>query len=168
MEEKYSLCQVGASMTNYNGSCACGQVTYSILNEPFFTQACHCKDCKKSTGSSFVVHSMVHEDDFSIDGNIESTDLPTGSGAGQRAYFCTNCGVYLYCKYKIAEVEKRLAIRSKTLDNPNQFPPEAHIFVKDKDPWINLRGIKNCFETMYDREEVWSKQNLQRLKEKNS
>ena len=154
-------------MANYKGSCACGQVNYSISDEPFFTQACHCKDCKKSTGSSFVVHSMIHADDLSIDGEIASTELPTGSGAGQRAYFWTNCGVYLYCKYKVVEAEKRLAIRSKTLNNPDQFPPEAHIFVKDKDQWINLKGIKNCFDTMYDREEVWSEKSLKRLKEKN-
>ena len=67
-------------MANYKGSCACGQVNYSISDEPFFTQACHCKDCKKSTGSSFVVHSMIHADDLSIDGEIASTELPTGSG----------------------------------------------------------------------------------------
>ena len=154
-------------MSDYRGSCACGQVNYSIKDEPFFTQACHCKDCKKSTGSSFVVHSMIHEDDLAIDGEINSTELPTGSGSGQRAFFCTNCGVYLYCKYKVGETEKRLALRSKTLNNPNQFPPEAHIFIKDKDPWINLEGIKNCFDTMYDREKVWPEKSLKRLKEKN-
>lgn len=150
----------------YKGSCACGQVNYSILDVPYFTQACHCNDCKKSTGSSFVVHSMIHEDDLSIDGEMGSAELSTGSGAGQRAYFCTNCGVYLYCKYKIAESEKRLAIRSKTLSDSNAFPPQAHIFVKDKDPWINLDGIKNCFDTMYDREKVWPETSLKRLKEK--
>ena len=155
-------------MPYYNGSCACGQVNYSITDEPFFTQACHCRDCKKSTGSSFVVHSMIHEDDLIINGEIDSTELPTGSGAGQRVYFCTKCGVYLYCKYKVGEAEKRLALRSKTLNNPNQFPPEAHIFVKDKDPWINLKDIKNCFDDMYNREEVWPEKSLTRLKDKNS
>ena len=48
------------------GSCVCGQVEYSIIDKPLFTQACHCKNCKLSTGSSFVIHTMVFEDDFFI------------------------------------------------------------------------------------------------------
>ena len=153
-------------MTIYRGSCACGQVNYSISAKPYFTQACHCKDCKKSTGSSYVIHSMIHEDDFSIDGDVDSTDLSTGSGAGQRAFFCTKCGVYIYCKYKIAEPEKRIALRTKTLNDHNRFPPQAHIFVKDKDPWINLEGIKNCFDAMYDRDTVWPEDSLKALRER--
>tara|TARA_B100000579_G_scaffold420007_1_gene419228 strand:+ start:637 stop:1104 length:468 start_codon:yes stop_codon:yes gene_type:complete len=155
-------------MKIYEGSCACGQVNYSIIGKPYFTQACHCKDCKKSTGSSYVIHSMIHEDDLSIDGEVNSANLPTGSGAGQRAYFCTKCGVYIYCKYKIAEPEKRIALRTKTLNDHNRFPPEAHIFVKDKDPWIKLDGIKNCFDTMYDRDAVWPEDSIKRLRERSN
>ena len=74
----------------------------------------------------------------------------------------------MYCRYKIVEDQRIVAIRSKTLDNSENFPPEAHIFVKDKDRWINLEGIKNCFDIMYDRVDVWSEQSLKRLKEKNN
>ena len=66
------------SFKTLKGSCGCGKVTYQIKDKPLITQACHCKDCKKSTGSSFVIHTMVFEDDFSVDGNVSSTELPTG------------------------------------------------------------------------------------------
>ena len=49
------------------GGCICGQVKYQITDKPLFTQACHCKDCKKSTGSSFVIHSMVLEKEFILE-----------------------------------------------------------------------------------------------------
>ena len=62
------------------GGCICGQVKYQIIDKPLFTQACHCKDCKKSTGSSFVIHTMVFEDDLIVEGKVSSTELPTGSG----------------------------------------------------------------------------------------
>mgnify|MGYP002030227824 CR=1 FL=1 len=84
---------------NLKGSCGCRKVSYEIKDKPLITQACHCKDCKKSTGSSFVIHTMVLEDDFSVIGEVSSTELPTGSGKGYRAYFCVNCGVYIYCQY---------------------------------------------------------------------
>ena len=57
-----------------NGTCGCGNVKYKIIDKPLFTQACHCKDCKKSTGSSFVIHTMVLENDFQVNGDIASID----------------------------------------------------------------------------------------------
>ena len=148
---------------NLKGSCGCGKVEYTITDKPLFTQACHCKNCKKSTGSSFVIHTMVFEEDFFLKGDVSSTQLPTGSGKGYRAYFCNNCGVYLYCKYKVAV--GRIAVRSATLDNP--ISPQAHIYVKDKDPWIDITNKKICFDTMYDREKIWPNESLKRLKQKN-
>jgi hypothetical protein len=91
---------------------------------------------------------MVFEDDLILEGDVSSTELPTDSGAGYRAYFCVNCGVYLFCQYNISKGKGcRLAIRTKTLDNP--LIPEAHIFVKDKDPWIEISNKKIFFDTVY-------------------
>ena len=149
---------------NLKGKCACGEVNYVITDKPLFTQACHCKNCKISTGSSYVIHTMIFEDDFFIEGNISSTELDTGSGKGYHAYFCIKCGVYLYCKYKIAS--GRLAIRTSTLEKP--ITPQAHIFVKDKDPWIEILNKDICHQIMYDRETTWPKDSLMRLLEKES
>ena len=152
-------------MTNnevLKGSCACGNVNYTITNQPLFTQACHCKNCKKSTGSSYVIHTMIFEEDLIVKGEVSSAELSTGSGKGYRAYFCINCGVYLYCKYAIAE--GRIAVRSSTLDNP--LTPQAHIFTKDKDPWIEIENTEICFETMYEREKIWPLESIKRLHQK--
>ena len=149
---------------NLKGCCACGKVNYTITDKPLFTQACHCKDCKKSTGSSFVIHTMVFEDDLIIDGEVSSTELPTGSGKGYRAYFCGNCGVYLYCKYNISP--GRVAIRTETLNNP--IVPEAHIYVKDKDSWIDITNKEICYDVFYDTDKTWPDESLKRLKQKNN
>ena len=141
------------------GACACGNVKYKIEDKPLFTQACHCKNCKLSTGSSFVVHTMVLEKDFLISGDVASITLPTGSGKGYNAYFCIICGVYLFCRYNVSK--GRLAIRTKTLENP--LEPQAHIFVKDKDPWIEISRKDICHEKMYDREKTWPKESLERI-----
>ena len=44
----------------------------------------------------------------------------------------------------------RLTVRTKTLEDANMFPPQAHIFVKDKDSWLNLSENQNCYKIMYD------------------
>ena len=54
-----------------------------------------------------------------------------------------------------------MAIRTKTLENP--IEPQAHIFVKDKDPWIEISRKDICHEKMYDREKTWPKESLERI-----
>ena len=54
------------------GGCICGQVKYQIIDKPLFTQACHCKDCKVLTGSSYVVNSSILE---TCDQTLLSTTL---------------------------------------------------------------------------------------------
>ena len=142
------------------GRCACGNVNFKIENSPLFTQACHCKNCKLSTGSSFVIHTMVMEEDFKISGDVASIDLPTGSGQGYDVYFCIICGVYIFCRYNISK--GRIAVRTNTLENP--IEPQAHIFVKDKDPFIEIKNKTICHDTMYDREKIWPKESLVRIK----
>ena len=145
------------------GGCICGQVKYQIIDKPLFTQACHCKDCKVLTGSSYVVNSSVLENTFIVEGEVSSAELKAGSGASCKTYFCTKCGTYVYADYDSAI--KRLTVRTKTLDNPEKFPPQVHIFTKDKDPWLNLSGDQNCYEEMYDPNKEWPEESIKRYKE---
>ena len=153
MNEKYNL----------KGGCTCGKVKYSINEKPLFTQACHCVDCKISTGSSYVIHTTILDKTLFVDGKVSSTVLPTGSGKGYRAYFCVDCGVYLYCKYYIGK--GRLNVRTKTLEDSSKFPPQVHIFTKDKDPWLNLSDKEKCFEAAYDRDKTWPEESVKRYNE---
>ena len=147
---------------NLKGSCGCENVKYTIKDKPLFTQACHCNDCKKSTGSAFVVHSMILENCFEVkEGELEATTLPTGSGAGYKPFFCKKCGTYIYCKYDMAP--GRVIIRTSTFDKPENFPPQAHIFIRSKASWFDLDDKIPSFESMYDRAKLWPKASLDRL-----
>ena len=145
------------------GRCICGQVKYHITEKPLFTQACHCKDCKVLTGSSYVVNSSVLENTLIVEGEVSSTELKAGSGASYKTYFCTKCGTYVYADYDSAV--GRLTVRTKTLDNSEKFPPQVHIFTKDKDPWLNLSEDVICFQEMYDPKKTWPEESLKRYSE---
>ena len=71
------------------GRCICGQVKYRITKKPLFTQACHCKDCKIITGSSYVINTSVLDNTLIIEGEVASRELKAGSVATSNAYFCT-------------------------------------------------------------------------------
>ena len=145
------------------GGCICGQVKYQIIDKPLFTQACHCKDCKVLTGSSYVVNSSILENTLIVEGEVSSTELKAGSGASYKTYFCTKCGTYVYADYDSAV--GRLTVRTKTLDNSEKFPPQVHIFTKDKDPWLNLSEDVICFKEMYDQKKTWPEESLNRYNE---
>ena len=146
------------------GGCMCGEVRYKITEQPLFTQACHCKNCKVLTGSSYIVNTSILENTLIVEGKISSSvELKAGSGAAYRVYFCGKCGAYIYTDYDSAI--GRLTLRVKTLDNPDEFPPQVHIFVKDKDPWLNLTDDVICFEKMYDPKTTWPEESLNRTKE---
>jgi hypothetical protein len=146
------------------GECLCGAVKYKLSEKPLFTQACHCKDCKVLTGSSYVINSSVVENTLSTEGEISSTTkLQAGSGKSVQMFFCNKCGSYIYSDYESAI--GRLNVRTKTLEKSEEFPPQAHIFTKDKDEWVNLSYFNNCFEKMYDPKETWPKESLSRIKE---
>ena len=145
------------------GGCMCGQVKYQITEKPLFTQACHCKDCKVLTGSSYVVNSSILENTLIVEGEVSSAELKAGSGASCKTYFCAKCGTYVYADYDSAV--KRLTVRTKTLDSPEKFPPQVHIFTKDKDPWLNLSEDTVCFKEMYDPKKIWPEESLKRYSE---
>lgn len=56
-------------------------------------------------------------------------------------------------------------VKAGTVDDPTRVPPDVHIYVQSKHPWIKLDGSVPEFEEFYDREKTWSKSSLQRRDE---
>ena len=57
----------------------------------------------------------------------------------------------------------RIIIRTSTLNDSKNFPPQAHIFTRSKVPWITLDDKIPSFENMYDRNKLWPKASLDKL-----
>jgi hypothetical protein len=55
-------------------------------------------------------------------------------------------------------------IRVGTLDDPDQLPPDVHIFTSTKQPWVNLPTNDLVMDEFYDYEKTWTKDNLNRRK----
>ena len=82
-----------------NGRCSCGDVRYEITGEPLFTHSCHCADCQRTTGSAFVIHTVLCEEDLSVTGVTPTGLGPSGSGAGCEMHACASCGVIIWLRY---------------------------------------------------------------------
>ncbi len=53
-------------------------------------------------------------------------------------------------------------VRVGTLEDPDQLPPDIHIFTMSKQPWVLLPPGVPAFEQYYDRERLWSAESLAR------
>lgn len=143
------------------GRCACGAVTYEVVNAPLFTQACHCRDCQRTTGSAFVVHAVMVEDDLKLEGKTRMVVVPSGSGAGCELHACAVCADYVWVRYLYHRVPV-IALRTGTLDDPSLLPPQAHIFVRSKQPWLALTDGLPQFEEAFARDAVWPAESVAR------
>lgn len=143
------------------GRCACGAVTYTACEAPLFVQACHCRDCQRTTGSGFVVHIVLSRAALVVLGETRVGSGPTGSGAGCELNACAACGVILWTRYLYHEAPV-VALRAGTLLDPGAVVPQAHIFVRNKLPWLELEPDMPTFEAGASREQMWPAASLAR------
>ena len=155
---------VGKKMKNlFWGGCSCGAVRYTISDKPIFTQACHCSLCRKYTASAFIVHSFIETVKFKLEtGDLFETDGPTGSDRGQKVNRCKVCADQIYSIFNRVK-GKITTLKTTTLDQAEEFPPQAHIFIKNKLSWVQLGNIP-AYEEYYNFNETLSTKSLERWK----
>lgn len=145
------------------GGCACRQVRYQISGTPLYVNCCHCRWCQRETGSAFVINAMYEADRvWLLSGEVRVINTPSESGRGQRIARCPECYVALWSNYSQAGDGVRF-VRAGTLDAPDAVPPDVHIFVSSKQPWVQLPGDVPAFAGFYNPKQQWSPQTLERF-----
>jgi hypothetical protein len=129
---------------------------------PLFVHCCHCRWCQRETGSAFVLNALVEADRVeTLRGELEIVDTPSESGKGQRISRCPACRVALWSHYSGSGELVRF-VRVGTLDDPDRFPPDVHIFTESKQPWVVLSDDIPAFRKYYATAEQWPRESLER------
>lgn len=145
------------------GGCACREVRYQISGAPLYVHCCHCRWCQRETGSAFVINAMYEADRVRLlSGEVRVIDTPSESGRGQRIARCPKCHVALWSNYSQAGDGVRF-VRVGTLDAPDAAPPDVHIFVSSKQPWVQLPGDVAAFAGFYNPAQQWPTQTTERF-----
>tara|TARA_X000000368_G_scaffold80810_1_gene60617 strand:+ start:1006 stop:1467 length:462 start_codon:yes stop_codon:yes gene_type:complete len=146
-----------------NGSCSCEKCEFEILNKPLIVHGCHCKNCQQQSGSSHSQNAMIEKSNVKLlSGQIEPILVPTGSGQGQTVCRCKDCKIALWSIYNIVGPDFYY-IRVGTLEKPELFPPDVHIFLISKVSWFQIpKGVLG-FDKMYDRKQIWHQSALNRM-----
>lgn len=117
------------------GGCNCGAVRYEIAGAPLAVIACHCTSCRRQSGAAFSVNLVVRADKMRVDGALASwMDPDTESGAPIERQFCAQCGSPVRSVPTAAP--KMIALKAGTLDAPEVFAPQMHIWTRSALPWV--------------------------------
>lgn len=147
---------------SFEGGCACRAVRYRMTGKPIFVHCCHCRWCQRETGASFALNALIEADRVVVlSGSPQMVDTPSNSGKGQKIVRCPTCRIALWSNYGGAGDRVRF-VRVGTLDEPDRFPPDIHIFTMSKQPWIVIPPGAHAVREYYDRDKYWPAESLAR------
>lgn len=123
-----------------SGSCLCGEVSFEIDGDFESFYLCHCKYCKKDTGSahaSNLFSSVAKLTWKSGQDTIKTYQLPSTKHIKS---FCSNCGSALP---NFQMNDKLLVVPAGSLNQDISIKPNAHIFTSSRASWeCGLENIK--------------------------
>src|ERR1700729_1609015 len=152
----------GLGRVPLEGGCDCGTLRYRMETSPMIVHCCHCRWCQRETGSAFALNAMIEADRVGLThGEVEAVATPSLSGKGQKISRCPKCRVALWSNYAGSGDAVRF-LRIGTLDEPDRFPPDIHIFTSSRQPWVVLAAGVPAVPEYYKPSEIWSKSSLER------
>jgi len=132
------------------GGCRCGALRYKVSGEQIAGVICHCKGCQRRTGASTGV-MFVDRHRTSWTGQHRSYIDPKTTQP-IRMLFCESCGstiAALAGSYPDVQI-----ILAASLDNPQAFVPQLHMWVSEKPHWVNISDALPQFQRHPDWEKV--------------
>lgn len=114
------------------GQCLCGAVQYELHGPVRPVMACHCTQCRKTSGH-YVAATQVKTRDLSVEGEESLTWYQSSSEA--RRAFCSTCGSQLFWRPIGGDVT---SIMAGTLDGKTGLVMEKQIYCENKGDYYDL------------------------------
>ena len=115
------------------GSCLCGGVTYELTKPLRPSVACHCTQCRKTSGHYWSA-TQVPADQFKLTADTSLSWFSSSPDA--RRGFCKTCGASLFWMHDADE--GAVSVASGTIDGPSGLSTSKHIFTADKGDYYDI------------------------------
>jgi hypothetical protein len=123
-----------ASDVRRSGSCLCGGVQFSVTGDPLRVGLCHCKDCRKTSGSAFSAFAVWPLEAF------ETTGIVNTYGARS---FCPTCGSRVT---SVGEEEVEVMIGDLDLAPTEELKPGYELWIGRREHWLQPLPDTRQFE----------------------
>ena len=118
---------------SFRGSCLCGSVQYEISGEPKKFYHCHCRRCRKASGTGHASNLLIKPGAIKWNRGeelIKSYKVPEAKRFTN--CFCSVCGGRVPRYVKETDF---IVIPAGSLDSDPTIRPQAHIFWDSRASW---------------------------------
>ncbi|KAF8069259.1 Mss4-like protein [Lyophyllum atratum] len=123
------------------GHCLCGDTTIILDTEDTGEQvACHCQDCKRTSGSAFSTNALVLQREVTIKGPIKTYDTKGPTGNTVSRIFCSKCGSAI--SHKSQAFGDAQAIQTGNFTAYSRVPFHSELFTKDR--WAGIPPLPHA------------------------
>lgn len=125
-----------------NGGCLCGGVRYEVSGEARRFYHCHCRRCRKATGTGHATNLFVAPTSVRWWGEelVANYKVPDAERFATR--FCSRCGSPLP---RMIDAFGVLLIPAGSLDSKLSITPQARIFWDSRAEWSCAEQAIPCF-----------------------
>ncbi len=124
-------------MSGLLGGCRCGAVRYVLAFDQLpRTYTCHCLDCQTWSGSAFSQQTFAPESALTVTGSLVIYEFVTPSGKVSLQRMCGTCHTRIFNANSARPGV--VIVRAGTLDRSDELQAVAHVWVKRKQPWVQL------------------------------
>jgi len=108
-----------------SGGCLCGGVRFQVKGEPVRAGLCHCKDCRKASGSAFHAYAVWPRQAFEASGT---------TGTYRERSFCPTCGGRVPF---VGEDEVEVTIGSLHVAPTEGLDPGYELWIGRRERWLH-------------------------------
>ena len=115
------------------GGCLCKAVRYSISEQPYSAEYCHCSMCQKAVGAVAVNWMDMKQNQLTW---ITRKPFEYQSSNNVVRGFCRDCG----CSISFRDIRKpeNITLTIASLDDPDLVKPKLHIYTDDQVNWLSI------------------------------
>jgi len=117
------------------GSCLCGEVAFEVTLPTSVCAHCHCSQCRRAHGAAFVTWFTLPRSQWRMTAGSDQLRRYRSSEHATRS-FCGRCGSSLF--FETERDPDRVDIVLANLHADLDRPPQLHIHVDDRVPWVEL------------------------------
>lgn len=119
-----------------HGGCICGDVRFTLQDDPVTVYACHCTDCQTETGSTCVIAVVVHSAAVAYTGATpEQHGVVLADGRPKGGARCPRCKGAVG---GASRGEALMMLEGGTFDDTSWLVPAGHIWTRSAQPWVLL------------------------------
>ena len=116
-----------------SGGCLCGAVRYLAEGAPLWSAHCHCRSCRRATGSAMATYVGYLRPQVRQTG-AEPASYASSPGVVRR--FCGRCGTPV--SYEGERWPDQIHLFLCTFDEPESVQPEGHVYTAEQLSWLKL------------------------------